>query len=145
MLIAVRGRRKTGLAVLAAVAALATPACSDSEPAPAPPEISGPPQRVARAVERLERAIRVRDFDTVCDDLLTAAARARAGGARCAATMADDVRGLRRPRLRLLSIRIAGRGAAARVRTDAAGQGPVADTLRLERSGRGYRISALSR
>ena len=48
------------MASLAAALAVAGTGCADSEPAPAPADISGPPQRVARTVDRLERSKLVR-------------------------------------------------------------------------------------
>ena len=133
------------MASLAAALAVAGTGCADSEPAPAPADISGPPQRVARTVDRLERALRTRDFARICDELFTPAARRRAGGDACAARTAADVGGLRRPTIRLLSIRIAGKRADAQVRTSAAGRRPVEETIQLERSGARYRIAALAR
>jgi hypothetical protein len=119
-------------------------ACGEAERVPAPKEVAGPARRVALVVDRLERAIAARDFETLCDDLLTPTARERAGGRRCAATMAESVKDLHRPRIRLLSIDLAGRRAEARIRSRAADQRPVDETLQLERGGRGYRIASLS-
>jgi hypothetical protein len=136
---------RRGAAVALALATLTLAGCADSETQPAPKDISGPPQGVARTVERLDRAVRARDFESVCDDLLTPAARRRAGGDRCAARLAANARGVRQSRIRLLAIRIVGRRAEARIRTRSQGRAPVEETLRLERDGRGYRISALSR
>jgi hypothetical protein len=118
--------------------------CGETERVPAPKKVAVPAQRVARVVERLERAVEARDFRTVCDELLTPVARERAGGKRCAATMAEASKGLRRPRIRILSIGIEGRRAEARLRSRAHGQRPVEETLQLERVGRGYRIASLS-
>jgi hypothetical protein len=130
------------LAVIAVSVSLA--GCGGTERVPAPKEVAGPAQRAARVVERLERAVRRHDFATVCDDLLTAAARSRAGGDACATTMADSSKGVRRARIRILSIDLIGRRAAIRVRSRAAGQRPVDETLELERAGRGYRIASLN-
>jgi hypothetical protein len=129
----------------AAFAAALTVGCGDSEPKPATRSVAGPPEQVARVVKRLESAVRARDFQTVCNALLTPPARRRAGGSGCAKTMHESVADLRRPRITLLSIRIDRRRAEARVRTRATGQAPVTETLQLERSGQRYRISALAR
>ena len=119
--------------------------CADSETTPAPPNVAGPAKRAGAVVERLETALRRRDFETICDDLLTPAARTRAGGRRCVATMADSAEGLLRPRIRPLSIRIVGSRAEVRVRTEASGQAAIEETLELDRTGGRYRISALAR
>ena len=67
---------------------LASSGCSlggDDEAKPA----SGPPAQIAATVDRLERAVAERDYDTVCAQLFTAQARKRAGGAECARQLAS--------------------------------------------------------
>jgi hypothetical protein len=132
------------LAVLASLALLVLPGCVSTDAEVEPQAISGAPKRVATVVERLERATRAGDYGTICDRLLTPAARLRAGGEGCEASLRESVGELRRPRIRILSITIEGDRALARVRTRAEGQGAVDETIELERLGRRYRIAALA-
>jgi hypothetical protein len=133
----------SAIAVLGVACLLA--GCADEETTSAPPTIAQPAKRAASVVDRLEQALRAREYATICDELFTPTARARAGGRRCAAELAADARDLRRPQVRPLSIRIAGPRADVRIRSRVAGQRAVEETLRLERSGGTYRISALER
>ncbi len=112
---------------------------SDDDPQP----ITGPGKQVADVVTRLELATRRRQFAVVCDELFTRAARVRAGGRDCVRLLRSTAKDVRRPRIRLLSVRIDGRRAEARVRTLAEGQTAVEETIDLLREGGGYRIAAL--
>lgn len=94
-------------------------------------------------VERLDRAVRARDWATVCGSLFTPSARRRAGGRDCRRLLTDSARGLSRPSIRIVSIRLSGRRAQIRIRTRAAGQRAIDETLSLRRSGAGYRIQSL--
>jgi hypothetical protein len=138
------GTRLRASAVLLGMASAAG-GCGGEDPPTVTRDISGPPQQVARVVDRLDGAVRDRDFTLICRELLTPAARERAGGARCAATMAASAEGVRRPQIELLSIRIVGDRAEAKLRTTASGQKPIEETLELARARRGYRITALDR
>lgn len=139
------GRRCHAIGVLAGIAVVLAAGCGDTERAPAPRDVAGPARQVARVVDRLETAVRTRDFKTVCRDLLTPAARERAGGAKCAPTMSKSAAGVRRPRIRVLSINVNGRRAEAQIRSSATGQAPLEETLLLHRSGDGYRVAAIGR
>jgi hypothetical protein len=139
MLIAVPIRPSA--AALAACAALA--GCSlggDEEPEP----IAGTPKEIAATVQELERASRARDWDAICDDLFSAAARDRAGGRDCARLLRETAGDVRRPEIRLLSIDIEKDRARARVRTRSAGQAPAEDTVVLVREQGEWRIEALT-
>ena len=105
--------------------------------------ISGPGKQVADVVGRLELATRRRRFDVVCDELFTRAARARAGGKNCVTLLASTAKDVRRPRIRLLSVRLDGNRAEARVRTRAEGQAAVEERIDLLVEGGRYRIAAL--
>jgi hypothetical protein len=108
-----------------------------------PRRATGAARQVAQVVERLERAVAAGDWATVCDDLFTAAARERAGGRDCRRLLRSDARGVRRPSIELLSIRIRGDRADARVRSRARGQPPLTDVIELRREGGGYRVESL--
>ena len=129
------------LAGVVLVGALLLGGSEDSEDDPQP--ITGPGRQVADVVTRLERATRRRRFDVVCDELFTRAARTRAGGPNCVRLLRTTARDVRRPRIRLLSVRIEGRRAEARVRTLSEGQAAVEETIDFLREGGRYRIASL--
>ena len=112
---------------------------ADDEPQPA----SGPAKAVAAAVERFERAVAERDFETICDELFTEAARERAGGDDCVAQTSSAVEGLRRPRLQIEEIRVSGDSASVEVATSAEGQARVSDSLQLRLAGGRWLVEAV--
>jgi hypothetical protein len=105
--------------------------------------ITGPGKQVADAVSRLERATRLRRFDVLCDELFTRSARARAGGRNCVALLRSTAKDVRRPRIRLLSVRVDGDRAQADVRTLSEGQAAIQETIDFQLEGGRYRIDAL--
>jgi hypothetical protein len=117
--------------------------CSFSDQEDEPKKISGAPKEVARVVARLETATRRRQFNVLCDQLFTEAARGRAGGKDCVALLRETAKDVRRARIRLLEVKINGDRATARVRTTAQGQTAVEETIDLVRKKDGYRIAAL--
>jgi hypothetical protein len=112
---------------------------ADEEPAPA----SGPAREIAAVVERLERATAAGDFETVCDDLLTAAARERAGGDECERLTRSAGEGIARPRIDVEAIDIRGDQARVELLTRAAGQAEVPAELELRRERGEWRVEAL--
>jgi len=111
----------------------------ESDPRPA----GGASQQVAKTVDRLERASQRRDFEVICDELLTEEARERAGGADCTRLLRLAAGDVRRPELTVLTIRIERDRAEVRVRSTASGQRPAKETIHLLREDGRYRISAL--
>jgi Putative lumazine-binding len=95
-------------------------------------------------VDRLERATAARDFATVCDEVLTAAARRRSGGADCARLLRSVAEGVRRPSIEIRGIKLEGRRAQVKVRTRAEGQQTVSDVLELRRQDGEWRVEALA-
>ena len=112
----------------------------DDEPKPA----TGAPKEIAAAIDRLERATRAGDWGAICRDLLSAAALERAGGEDCEQLMGETAGDVSRPEIRLLAIDIEETRAEARVRTRAAGQAAVEDTLVLVRQKGEWRIESLA-
>jgi hypothetical protein len=104
----------------------------------------GATKQVAATVQELDRAVRKRDWRTVCDKLFTAAARERAGGRDCARLVGSSAGRLRGARIELVGIVIKGHSAQARVRSRARGQTPLTDTLTLKRVSGRYLIESLS-
>ena len=126
-----------------AVAAFLAPAgCSFGADEEAPPA-TGAPAGVAAVVTQLEQATAERDFATICDDVFTAAARERSGGADCARLLRSAARGIERPSIEIRGITVEGKRSTVRLRTTAAGQAPLADSLHLRRAEDGWRIEAL--
>jgi hypothetical protein len=130
-------------ALTACIALLGLAGCSlgaDEEPE----TVEGAPREIAAVVDALEQATRRGDYRTICDDLFTSGARRRAGGADCARLLRSTSRGLRRPRIELLEIKLKERGAEVRVRTRAEGQPSLVDTIEMSRERGEYRIEALA-
>ncbi len=127
-----------------ALAAAAALAGCDSGGSEAPKAVTGAPKQVADAVTALDAATRAGRYGEVCDELFTRAARRRAGGKDCAALLRSATEDVRRPRVRLLAIRVKGDDAEARVRTRAAGERAVDETIALRRERGRYRIASLS-
>ena len=132
---------KPGL--IAPLLAVALAGCDGGSPDDDPKPVEGAAKGVAEAVSRLEVTTRERDYTAICDDLFTASARRRAGGEDCAELLRSQAGDVRRPSIRVVSIRIEGEKAEALVRTRAEGQDAVEETVELLREGGGYRISAL--
>jgi hypothetical protein len=121
---------------------LASSGCSlggDDEAKPA----SGPPAQIAATVDRLERAVATRDFETICDQLFTAQARKRAGGSECARQLGSATEGVKRPRIEIEAIAVDGNRAVVNVRTTASGQASVKDELQLRRQDGRWLVEAL--
>jgi hypothetical protein len=96
-------------------------------------------------VARLQKATAQQDFTTICNDLLAAATRRRAGGDQCPDVLGQRARGVSHPRIRIQSIEIRGNDAFVRVRTTATGQAPTTDVIRLIRENGHYRVFSLGK
>jgi hypothetical protein len=121
---------------------LASTGCSlgaDDEAKPA----SGPPAQIAATVNRLERAVATRDYETICGQLFTAQARKRAGGAECARQLGSATEGVKKPNIEIEAIDVTGNRASVKVRTKAEGQASVTDELRMRREGGHWLVEAL--
>jgi hypothetical protein len=137
MLLAVSRAMLAGCLTLLALSGCSLGADKEAKP------VGGAPREVVGTVGRLEHAVRRQRWRTVCNTLFTRAARRRAGGSDCPRRLRSYAQGLRRPRIRLLAIKVSGDRASVRVRSTAAGQPPLVDTIELRRVGRSYRIEAL--
>ncbi|HMJ95815.1 MAG TPA: hypothetical protein VK486_08175 [Thermoleophilaceae bacterium] len=94
-------------------------------------------------MDRLERAVVTRDYETVCDRLFTVQARKRAGGAECARQLRSDTDGVKKPSIEIQAIDVKGNRATVRVWTRAQGQARVSDELRMRRKGGRWLVEAL--
>ena len=121
---------------------LASSGCSlggDDEAKPA----SGPTAEIAATVDRLERAVAKRDYETICNQLFTPRARKRAGGAECASQLGSAAEGVKRPRIAIEAIVVEGNKAVVSVRTTASGQASLKDKLQLRRQDGRWLVEAL--
>ena len=110
-----------------------------------PQRASGAPAEIAVVVQRLERATAERDWKSVCAELLTAAARRRAGGTDCARLLGEAAADVHRPEIEISGIRVRKGGrASVDVRTRAAGQAAVSGVLELRDENGEWRVEALS-
>ena len=129
---------------MAAALLFAPSGCSlgaDEEAKPA----RGAPAGLAATVDRLERATADRDFETLCDEVLTRAARERAGGPDCARLLRRAGRGIRDPSIEIRGIEVARGGwATVTIRTTAEGQAAITDALELRREAGRRRVEALA-
>src|SRR3954454_15445671 len=108
----------------ASVALLSVSGCSlgaDDEKGKTEPA-SGAPKQVAATVRALDRAVRAKDWRTVCERLFTPAARERAGGRDCVRLVRSSAGELRGARIELVGIEVGKAEAEARVRTQTRGQ-----------------------
>jgi hypothetical protein len=127
---------------MAVVAMLAPAGCSlggNDEPKP----VSGVPKEIVATVERLERSVAQRDYETICNELFTARARQRAGGDECVTQMRSAAEDVRRPTLKVERIEVNADRATVDVATKAEGQARVTDTLELRHIGDRWLIEAL--
>jgi ketosteroid isomerase-like protein len=103
-----------------------------------------PAQRaIAATIQRLERATAQHDFAALCDDLLTASARRRAGGPDCARLTRSAAAGVDRPRIEIEKVDLDGNTARVTVSTRARGQSELSEGLVLRREGGRWRIDSL--
>ena len=110
-----------------------------------PKPITGPAKDVAQTIQQLQKATAQHDFTTVCDQILAAATRKQAGGDQCPDVLDQRARGVRRPRIKIVSIEVQGDQAQVRVRTTAVGQDPTTNVIRLVKEGGRFRVLSLGR
>jgi hypothetical protein len=87
--------------------------------------------------------VATRSFETICDQLFTAQARKRAGGAECARQLRSATEGVKNPSIEIEAIDVKGNSATVKVRTHADGQARVTDELRMRRQGGRWLVEAL--
>lgn len=125
------------LALIAAVALAA--GCGDGGGRDSPPA-----DEVAQTVADLERALRDRDLEGVCERILSPDARRRAGGEECPRRLARTTRGVEAPTIELVNVTLGRGSATARVRARAGDERPALDSISLVRGPDGYRVDRLS-
>ncbi len=116
--------------------------CSSGEDEAQPKPVKGAPKQVAEVIARLEKATAAGDLAAVCA-LFTTETRTRAGGSNCAQSLSLSLGGVRRPSIRILSIKIGSRRSSVRIEARASGQAPVQETIELLREDGRYLIDGL--
>jgi hypothetical protein len=106
------------------------------------PQVSGAAKDVVATVMQFQSALAGRDWATICNRLYTSKARAAAGGARCASTLAQSAGGLREPRVKILSVVVRGQAATVTVAASVNGKPPVTDAIQLVREGGRFRVAS---
>lgn len=106
------------------------------------PPVSGTPKEAVEVVEAFRKALAVRDFATICDELYTTEAREAAGGDDCQSVLAQEMAKLRNPDVKIVGLTVTRDGAAVNVQASVNGERPVADTIRLVRQKGWFRIAS---
>jgi hypothetical protein len=128
-----------GLAALTCVASLVACGTSSREK-----NARRPAQLVADSVAQLQRDLAAKDYEDVCMQVFSSAARTQAGGPDCPRFVARGAAGLRDPRIELGEIDVHGGSATAAVVTRAAGQAAAPEKIRLVWENGRFRIAALA-
>ena len=103
-------------------------------------------KEVRETLDRYAQASRAKDYQTLCDDLLSAelVERIRTAGLPCEVALRTGLEHRRNPQLKVLGVEVNGDQALARTRTTAIGEAPSVDTIRLVRESSRWRVASLS-
>ncbi len=123
-------------ALLAATLVLA--GCGESEPTDE--------EQVRSTLTAFSRATAAKDYQALCDRLLAPSliADLKKIGLPCEIALQQGLGDVRQPRLIVGDVTVDGKRATADVRSSAEGQAPSQDTVELERTDDGWRISSLT-
>ena len=123
---------------VAALAALAIAGCGDKEPTDE--------EQVRTTLTAFSRATAAKDYQTLCDRLLAPSliADLKKIGLPCEIALQQGLGDVRQPRLIVGEVTVTGKTAVAEVRSTAEGETPSKDTVELERTDAGWRISSLA-
>jgi hypothetical protein len=122
--------------ILALVAALAlAPGCAGDDE-----------EEVRDALERYATAVAGKDYQTICDDIFAPelVEQVRRVNLPCEVALRTGFEEVERPRIRVLSVKIDGDTAEARVRSTAANQEPSEDVVRLVKVDGDWRVASLA-
>jgi hypothetical protein len=102
--------------------------------------------QVRDVVTRFAAATAKRDYQQICDDLISRrlAETVEEFGLPCEQAFRTGLQAVRYPRLQIVRVRVKKDTAFVTVHTSASNQMPSTDTLQLVREGGGWRIAALS-
>lgn len=104
-----------------------------------------PVKSVRAVVVRFGEASAKKDYQAICDELITPGlvAGVEQVGLPCELAFKQGLGDVRAPTLKVLAVTVRGDRASARVTSGAAGQKPSTDVLRLQRRAGAWRIAAL--
>ena len=104
------------------------------------------PEQVHDVVEAFGAATKAKDYQRLCDDLLSPKLvdEVERVGLPCEVALRQGLGEVRSPELTIGRIEVKGDDATAEVRTSAAGELPSRDVLELVRVGESWRIASLS-
>ena len=125
-------------AALVLVLALALVGCGESEPTAE--------EQVRSTLTAFSRATAAKDYQALCDRLLAPSliADLKKIGLPCEIALQQGLGDVKQPRLIVGQVTVKGKRATAEVRTTAEGQTPSRDTVELEETEEGWRISSLT-
>lgn len=123
---------------LALALALALGGCGESEPTDV--------EQVRSTLTAFSKATADKDYQRLCDRLLAPSLLAdlKKIGLPCEIALQQGLGEVKQPRLIVGEVTVKGKKASAEVRTSAEGQAPSSDTVELERTEDGWRISSLA-
>ena len=107
-----------------------------------PPAVTGTPKEAVETVDAFRRALSVRDFATICEELYTREAREAAGGEECQSVLAQETAKLRDPQVKIVGLVVTEDGATVTVQASVRGERAVQDTIRLVRQRGKFRIAS---
>jgi hypothetical protein len=123
---------------LALVLALVLAGCGDEGPTDA--------EQVRATLTAFSKATAAKDYQALCDKLLAPSliADLKKIGLPCEIALQQGLGDVKQPKLIVGDVKVEGKQATAQVRTSAQGQAPSSDTVELERTEDGWRISSLA-
>ena len=123
---------------VALAAALALAGCGDEGPTDE--------EQVRTTLSAFSRATAAKDYQALCDRLLAPSliADLKKIGLPCEIALQQGLGDVKQPRLIVGDVKVEGKTATAQVKTSAQGQAPSSDTVELERTEDGWRISSLA-
>ena len=103
-------------------------------------------EQVHATVEAFGKATAAKDYQTLCDDLLSPKliAKLESVGLPCEVALKQALGDVQAPALTVGEIKVDGDGATAQVNSTAQGQPPSKDILKLQRVDEKWRIASLS-
>ena len=103
-------------------------------------------QQVRATLKDFSTATAAKDYQRLCDKILAPSliADLKKIGLPCEIALQQGLGDVKQPRLIVGDVKVEGKTATAQVKTSAQGQAPSSDTVELERTEDGWRISSLA-